>query len=391
MLKYCTPSTSLVDTKEIITDELLHLQKLENREISFSFYRNKVEQGKRIFHLFFHDLMPDISSANALMSKIERDYKQQVHNKPFIKFLLWTYFGVLHIGMIGYLTYFGANQRYNNQRACFQTFLFWIFIDLFFVSTARSFLTHYCIPVLMTKNGLKQIHPILLATVKSYRESLLAYLSNSESQYQMEFNTASFFFLSQRVAKHFPDLPESAIVHHFKSLSPFRIFHKYIKYPVHDFKEYIWLIRVLIYLFFSSIDLLLMLPIWAQDAVIFQFLCVAVGYTLYGVLQLYRISLGVACLPLLFLVGLWFIYPYMKNSNARKVENEQRPSNVQKANQQVYLKESNDIFDDSDVEQDLFDLSSDSDSSDMEFNDDLDLDDKDEREFDYVNTVTKNL
>jgi hypothetical protein len=109
----------------------------------------------------------------------------------------------------------------------------WISFQVLLVSSGIVFFLHIFIPSL-AKKEVDQAKSKLANDLTKFKKSLV---TNISCEYSNGFNAASFFFVSNKLAKTFPELPESQLILSFSTIWPKTKKNKTIQKT--SFKDYI--------------------------------------------------------------------------------------------------------------------------------------------------------
>ena len=202
--------SDLVSVRQKASNELLHIFKSE--------LVSDATKGRRLMLLLQQDLLPGLNG-KVLESKSKRDYHLPEPVSSTMKLVGWTMVIGVNFSLLFYVYLFAMSQTGSAQEAWFASFLLWFFMDLFFVGTGMVYFIHFLIPSL-TMRDLHKIRFKLLDTVEKYKRSLTEEADNVGDSNPILFNVADYFFVSTRVAKLYPDLPESKIILKFSSPWP---------------------------------------------------------------------------------------------------------------------------------------------------------------------------
>ena len=180
------------------------------------------EQGKRLLYLFQKDLL-------------ERSVAEIVENKAMIRHREWQqkpvdrrwkvatmgFIIVLDIMMILYVFLFGIEHDRPYQMAWLLALVFWIFLEVCFVSVLVMVISAFMIPAAVLSES-KRVKSIMINTVYDYQSKAMDvdYFNSDVDSDSSTFNAAQFLFLSSQLAVRFPDNLGSRIVREYKTTSP---------------------------------------------------------------------------------------------------------------------------------------------------------------------------
>lgn len=138
-----------------------------------------------------------------------------------LKWISWVAVILMNGGMLFYVYLFAMNQSESRQYAWFQTFVMWLFFEVFVSSTMLVVVVHILFPLYVFTDVLK-LKEKVLADLMRLRNQYIT-VGEPSSKYKdgdIDFNAAKYFFPSWRVAWLFPELPESKLILQFKTLWP---------------------------------------------------------------------------------------------------------------------------------------------------------------------------
>lgn len=274
-------------------------------------------KGKRLLYLFQRDLLPGING-KILESKTNREKEVEKTVSFNKKVAGWTYLILLNASMLFYIFLFALAQSSMRQRAWLQSFLTWLVMEIFFVGTVVVYLTHIVIPSFTFKD-LKRIKDYL---VQSFRNKMKRKKNRREETFaeaEKTFNTASYLFVSHRVAALCPDLLESKVILAFQTPWPVQSYQHQtdlMKNYKGSFKAIQSSIATLaIYLISSAIDL----PPALHDMTMDMVSTVTVGYVILVHLQLYDLYPILVIIPAV-IIGV-LIHFAVKANKGKEVDN----------------------------------------------------------------------
>lgn len=164
---------------------------------------------------------------------------------------------LLNVFFLLYILLFSLHQTdAGYQKEWLKGFLFWLVLELTFLSTMSMILCQM-VPAFLAFKDLKEVHRLLRATVvavfhdgdnsdgngndDAFRITAGEVVRDCERQITVQpvvaceepFNTSPYFFVSRRLAEEFPDLIESKVIKQFRSVIPNRPYsHRHR--PMHD-------------------------------------------------------------------------------------------------------------------------------------------------------------
>jgi hypothetical protein len=203
---------------------------------------------KRLIYLFVKDMSSGVSGEE-LVSKAERDSQMSVSSRMDrvswkVKWWSWIFVILLDGAMLLYIYLFAVNQTHSRQSAWFQSFVMWLFFEIFVSSTSLVLVMHLFLPLYVWTDVSKLKKKVLGDLIK-FREKLSEKkkevkgekakteeegagqlvvergdVKRKELPAPPEFNAAKYLYPSWRVASLFPELPESKLILQFSTPWP---------------------------------------------------------------------------------------------------------------------------------------------------------------------------
>lgn len=230
-------------------------------------------------------------------------------------------------GMLFYLFLFALQQSASNQRDWWRSFLMWMMMDALLLSTANVVLTHYLLPsfskneVRVAENELKNFilkHQDIASSDPStaVTATAVAPLPHPVSTVNASFDSSEFFFVSKRVAREFPDLPESEWIQTYSTPWPRRSYAN-VKDVARQVEQHGSTVEAVVahVLSFATVFVVVIfttyvrLPSSVRELFTEMAATSAIGYSFMFELMLYRISPYLAAAPLLLILFIvWRIF-----------------------------------------------------------------------------------
>ena len=178
------------------------------------------KKTKRLLYLFSKDLLQGVKG-KMLQDKDKRDNPHSKTVPLWMKVAGWAFVLLFNTALLFYIMLFALRRSDHSQRAWFQSFVIWLLLEIFLVSSAVVFAKHILLPTWIMRD-LQKIKERLLADIMDYRDatrrdggSSSHLLDNASS-----FNVADYMFTSTRIARLFPDLSHSPVVLRFRTIWP---------------------------------------------------------------------------------------------------------------------------------------------------------------------------
>ena len=205
----------LSDLNAVRTKAAKELEYLNQMQLS------DTERGQRLMRLFQQDLLPGLTGD--IIESTEKEVSRASPSVPiWAKITAWCALAGLNAGMLFYIYLFAMNETSVQQDAWFKSFILWIVMDAFICATITVYIKNIVIPS-YAMSDLRKIRSKIVETVKDGLMKMNMSEANgalSTDSAMNGFNSADFFFVSSRVASHFPDLRESKIILHYSTPWP---------------------------------------------------------------------------------------------------------------------------------------------------------------------------
>jgi hypothetical protein len=274
----------MLDLQKVRSGLILELQRFQ-----FSILRES-DRGRRLFYLFQKDLMPGLH-AMILESKGKRDFITDIQKvEPYQKTIAWLFIIGFNGSLLFYIYLFASRQSVIRQQAWFQTFVIWLALEIFAVSTIVVCVAHIAIPSLIMRD-LQQVKKRLLVTISDYKTSVQkGEIGDLESVRSKTFNVADYFFISSRLASLYPSLAESKIISRFHSPWPHQSYKRTWSLSKSYSKRFSTLVRSASMVLVFLLKGLLSMPPAAQDMIISLSTVVTLGNLISIFVRLYDIN-----------------------------------------------------------------------------------------------------
>lgn len=294
--------------KKLVNEAVLHdLQEIRSKQASeLRRFRNEnfSEQqiGRRLLFLFQLDLLPGVQG-RILEAKANRDQQKRSSVEWSTKIAVWLIVGLMDIGMLFFIFLFALTQDYHRQNAWFLSFVMWLVVEVCLSSTNTVIVTHMVIPTIIMKD-INVIKKRLVDNIRDYQSSLTADSKKKRKKEEEtnKFNAADYLFVSNRLAKSYPDMKESQIITMFSTPWPrvsYQRVHDETKGYNQSFKAFKRAAVTVLVLILSN---LVTIPTSVQDVFTDLVVNVVLFYIILFHIQLYEIFPLFAFLPLILLL-----------------------------------------------------------------------------------------
>lgn len=296
-----TVLTELKDVKLKTDQEVAQFSNPDGTPMTLT-AKGRVDLGRKLMFLFQCDLLPGLSG-QILAAKGARDFGGAVPPvHKWKKVAGWAFITLLNVGMLFYVLLFALDQTAHRQSAWFKSFLLWLFVEIFFVSTGVVIVTHILLPALIMKDVNKIKHR-LLDNIRDFHANIGKKQQEGEegAGAVQPFNAAKYLFVSTRVAAVFPDLREAAIIAQFSTPWPRQSYQRVVDVAKTYNRKYTAVMRSLTIVIAFFLTNLLNIPPTLQDMVIQMVTTTSVGYTILLHINLFNIFPVLVIIPFLVL------------------------------------------------------------------------------------------
>ncbi len=294
------------DVYSIVMADIQKVRKALSIEIQ-SFQQSSLqsdrEKGQRLLFLFQRDLLPGVN-AMILESKGKRDaLASDAQVEAWQKAAAWCAVTALNATLLLYIYLFAVGQSSVRQRAWFQSFMVWLIMEIFGVSTMVVLIAHVVIPA-VTMRDLHVVKQRLLKTIRDYRKAIRGNGGKYTEPEEPSFNVANYFFVSTRLSKSYTKLDESKIISRFSSPWPHQSYQRTRSLSKTYSKKFSSLVRAGSMIIIFLLKGVLQMPPGIQDMVFSLSSMVASGNLLMFVVQMWNMS---PILPFIFF-GILFLF-----------------------------------------------------------------------------------
>jgi hypothetical protein len=230
--------------------------------------------------------------------------------------MCYFFIASLNASLLFYIYLFAAQQSAKRQEAWFKSFMVWIIFEIVVVSTMSVVLTHIFIPSIIMKDVIK-IKKKLVATLEDHMkkqnigQQYLVSASCGENDAESKLattnepllNATEYFFVSTRIAKLRPALPQSKIILAFSTPWPHQSYQHSNDVSAQYSKKFSFLTHAASIVMMYLISSLLALPPTVQDIIVQITTTSGIGYVLTLLVDIYRINPALPIAPVVALIG----------------------------------------------------------------------------------------
>lgn len=311
-----TESATFLDMKAVVEKSHDVLQSFFLRD-----YVSEKEKRRRLFQLFALDLLSGFSG-QVLEAACDRDVAADIvpplittadrRQALLLQVAGGTALVVTVAAMLFYLFLFSVQQSATNQRDWWHSLFMWIVMDVLLLSTANVFFTYYVLPA-FTMKDVRVVEQKLRECVRQcqiksqMRHDHHEHHDDAQDDDAVEaakpFDSSEYFFVSKRVARQFPQWPESEWVLSFSTPWPRRSY----THVVDVSSDYSGSMFVTLLSFVSAVGMFVFstyvqMPSSVQDLVTELATVSGIGYVCVAVLRLFLISPALLTVPILLLL-----------------------------------------------------------------------------------------
>jgi uncharacterized membrane protein len=307
------------------------------------------EKSRRLLFLFQKDLMPGINGM-ILESKDKReDIRMKARSFP-TKIAAWIVLAAVNVGMLFYILLFALSQDGHHQRAWGQSFAIWLVTDMILVSTATVLVFNVFIPAWTMKDVGMIKKKLVTNVINFYKEAAAKEKQNQKRKTNLKdvdeddpdnknkklFNSAEYFFLSNRMASFYSELKIAKMILSFQTPWPKQSY-QHLSQDVSQvyamkFSTVQRSLSIVVLFFLTSF---LSVPISVQDMIVHIASTATIGYTFLLHLQLYQIFPVLVIIPTIFL-GVVIHFIIKANRSKRQQEETKLLNEIRKEHVQDY-------------------------------------------------------
>ena len=228
-------------------------------------------------------------------------------------------------GLLFYIYLFAMRQTVDRQQAWFWSFIVWLTLEILLVSTFMVFVQHIIIPSLIMPD-IRKVKRQVAADITSFKtmnksQTMMARIRETlrprsslanvpeKKQVTSTFNAAKYFYVSWRLAKMYPSLPESGAVTHFSTPFPQKAIKQEAKVVSKVYGRRLTFIgqaasRVIVYLLVSVVNS----PAVVQDGIVQVISSSGIGYAVLLMIKLFQVSPLLVLVPIVVIIILTHFY-----------------------------------------------------------------------------------
>jgi len=320
------PHSNIDDSESLLLAELQSVRDCFAKECEFfdNAALSDEEKNSRLLFLFIKDLMDGVNG-QIMDAKDRRDHEIRKAVTLTTKLYAWTAIGLMASGMLFYLFLFAIRQTEQRQAAWLQSFIVWLFFEILIVSSFLVLVQHIVIPSLVMED-VRKVKKRVVNDIISFKSnaknraySVLPRRRNTASTRResatsvQKLNAAKYLYVSWRIAKFYPNLPQSSMVTRFSTPWPKRAITRKFKGVSKAYSKKFSFVnqavsRVVLYLLVSVVQL----PPAAQDTVVQVILSSGIGYVIMLLVQLYEVHPILVLVPV---VTVFIVAHFLFSSN----------------------------------------------------------------------------
>jgi hypothetical protein len=158
------------------------------------------EQGIRLLVLFQKDLLSGVTGEIAEKKSMQGKHMDLKPVSKGAKVCGFVFILLLDMALVFYIFLFAVNQDQSRQSAWVQSFLIWLALEIFLVSSLVMIMSEFVVPSLVFSE-VKKIKAKMIETVYDYQSKVLnGDASDRVNSSDTPFNAAPYLFTSTRLA-----------------------------------------------------------------------------------------------------------------------------------------------------------------------------------------------
>lgn len=298
--------------------ELSNVRKIACREALY--FQNSLfddeKKRKRLNLLFVKDLLDGVNGM--ILDQKDRRDNERIFNQveKWHKVLACIVLVTSCFGMLYYVYLFSMRQSASRQRAWFNSFQIWFFFEVFVISTGLVFVEHVLIP-LWSLREVQRVKEKIVSDILTFQRRVKK-MTKSKLNKTREivseevgslFNAAEYFFPSHRLAKMFPQYPESGLILRYSTPWPKKSFKRVEKSTRKRYdKRYEFITKTFSRIAIFTLSSMIQLPPSLQDMGLQMFLLTLCGAVVRFHMQLYEINPMLTFFPLFLLTIMIYVF-----------------------------------------------------------------------------------
>jgi hypothetical protein len=216
--KLCSYTT--IDTELILRNELDVILCETSKKLEKFKYLNDKNIGLEMLHIFILDLLGrDSIAAKIFITKTNEDYSYTKTVSARTKGIAWLSIIIMNLFFIYYSIIRGIIRGKSWQYAYLSGCIAQILFEIIIAETFEITWVHFFIPNLVS-NEVKNVWDTIMKTINN-----ITTIEQSDSEYF--FNASQYLFVSNKLAKKYPELPESNIITAYHNHLPGQISKKW--------------------------------------------------------------------------------------------------------------------------------------------------------------------
>jgi len=319
-----------VTIHNVLRDIIAMRERVREESLEFS-SMSPQQQGIRLLVLFQKDLLSGVTGDIAEKKSMRGKQVDRKSVSKWAKVGGYAFIFILNLTLLFYIFLFAINQDQSRQSAWVQSFIIWLALEIFLVSSLAMLMSQFVVPSLVYSE-VKKIKNKMIDMIHSYQSRMLHQQSSAERDYLAvsSFDVAPYLYISTRLALKYPDTLESKIIRDFKTVVPKRSYQHSKKSSMNVYRSRLRLTAVMNsvnLVFLYIIGHILALPISSVERCFYDLLSwVVIGFSFIFQAVLFADNALVTFLVYVsFMCALGtFVYYYHRSSRRLRSSNKKR-------------------------------------------------------------------
>jgi hypothetical protein len=185
------------------------------------------QQGIRLLVLFQKDLLSGVTGEITEKKSMQGKTTERKAVSWWAKAFGVMFIVLLTLTMLFYIFLFAITQDQARQSAWIQSFIIWLALEVFLVSSLVMVMSQFVVPSLVFSE-MKMIKTKMISMVHAYQSKMLLERPTTSDNYLADssFDVTPYLFVSTRLARKYPQSLESKIIRDFKTTVPNRSYQR---------------------------------------------------------------------------------------------------------------------------------------------------------------------
>ena len=308
-----------ISVASVIKSQLRQVQETVIREQSV-FHLNKLserEKNRRMLYLFQLDLMPGIAGEILDMQQ-SREFDKVNGVSRSAKLLGWICIIGLNALMLFYIFLFAVSQDEHKQKAWEKSFVIWLCMEIFVISSLMVFAIHVALPIMFMRD-VNIVKMKLLESLNTYQERIHSdrdlYKDLSQCKDMSQFNAASFLYVSWKLAALHAHLRVSKIILQYRTPWPRQSLRRVRSLSSDYDSKFASLYSAVITVSMFFLTSFVVSPPVLQDIFVNMIGATAIGFVVFLHTWLYKVYPILVVVPALLIVGMCYVFLHQRSKS----------------------------------------------------------------------------